>query len=184
MIRPVIDSRLKIGSCFAWLLASFVLLGCQTEKTMTRPGDPLPPPPVEARVTPPDSIVTNIVVLAPYSLSDLDGNGLASEFPIAVYLYSKAFPLPFWKSGTLRVELFNEFPDGGERPLFDRTFGVDEVRGLRQTNVVGQFYALQLSLSEAQVLNLSEGRGGYRVIFESVSGDSRITSTIKRINVR
>ena len=177
------DSRFEIGSCFAWLLASSVFFGCQGEKTMTRPGDPLPPVPVEAPVTPSDSIVTNIVVLAPYSLSDLDGNGFASELPIAVYLYSKVFPMPFWKPGTLRVELFNQFADG-ERSLLDRTFGVDELSGLRQNNVVGEFYALQLTLSEAQVRELSEGRGCYRVRYESLSGDSGITSSIKRINAR
>ena len=165
------------------LLAPCVLLGCQTDKSRTRPGDPLPPPPVTARVTPEDSTVSNIVVLAPYSLSDLDGNGFASEFPIAIYLYSKPFPLPFWKAGLVRVEIFDETVNG-EKSLLDRTYGVDELKGLRETNVVGDFYALELILSESAVRALSDGQAEYRVSFESAATNKTITSSVKRINVR
>ena len=166
-----------------WCLAACSVLGCQSEKTMTRPGDPLPPVPVAGRATPADSVVSDIVVLAPYSLSDLDGNGLASEFPMAVYLYASPFPLPFWKRGSIEVELFDE-TDEGERPLLDRRFSPDELEELKQTNVVGEFYALQLTLSDDELRQLSNGRAGYRVSFESSGDGPRVTSSVKRINAR
>ena len=150
---------------------------------MTRPGDPLPPVPVKARATPGDSVVSDIVVLAPYSLSDLDGNGQASDFPMAIYLYSKPFPLPFWKAGTIQVEIFDATEEG-ERSLLDRRFDPGQLREFRQTNVVGDFYALQLTLSESEMDALSNGQGAYRVVFESLDDDSKITSSVKRINVR
>ena len=175
--------------CREWMLRACLLCafslspGCQTEKTMTRPGDPLPPPPVEGRATPQDSMITDIVVLAPYSLSDLDGNGFASEFPIAVYLYSKPFPLPFWKAGSIRVEIFDETPEG-PRALLDRVYGSDQLVESMQTNVVGDFYALQLTLSESAVRELSNGQASFRVVFESRADETTITSSVKRINVR
>ena len=179
----MIDPRRQIGSGVVWCLAACSLLGCQSEKTMTRPGDPLPPVPVAARATPPDSVVSDIVVLAPYSLSDLDGNGLASEFPIAVYLYASPFPLPFWQPGNIAVELFAA-TDEGERPLLDRRFSSEQLEGLKQSNVVGEFYALQLTLSDAELRQLSDGGAGYRVSFESLRDDSKVTSSVKQINVR
>ena len=179
----MIDPRRQIGSGVVWCLAACSLLGCQSEKTMTRPGDPLPPVPVAARATPTNSVVSDIVVLAPYSLSDLDGNGLASEFPIAVYLYASPFPLPFWQPGNIAVELFDETAEG-ERPLLDRRFSSEELEGLKQSNVVGEFYALQLTLSDAEFRRLSDGGAGYRVSFEPLGGDSKVTSSVKRINVR
>jgi len=183
VIHVVIDRRRQIGSGTVWCLAACSLLGCQSDKTMTRPGDPLPPVPVAGRATPADSVVSDIVVLAPYSLSDLDGNGLASEFPMAVYLYASPFPLPFWKRGSIEVELFDE-TDEGERPLLDRRFSSDDLQELKQSNVVGQFYALQLTLSDAELRELSNGRAGYRVTFESLDGGLNVTSSVKRINVR
>ena len=179
----MIDPRRQIGSGVVWCLAACSLLGCQSEKTMTRPGDPLPPVPVAARATPTNSVVSDIVVLAPYSLSDLDGNGLASEFPIAVYLYASPFPLPFWQPGNIAVELFDETAEG-ERPLLDRRFSSEQLEGLKQSNVVGEFYALQLTLSDAEFRRLSDGGAGYRVSFEPLGGDSKVTSSVKRINVR
>jgi len=183
VIHVVIDPRRQIGSGVVCCLAACSLLGCQSEKTMTRPGDPLPPVPVAARATPTNSVVSDIVVLAPYSLSDLDGNGLASEFPIAVYLYASPFPLPFWQPGNIAVELFDETAEG-ERPLLDRRFSSEELEGLKQSNVVGEFYALQLTLSDAEFRRLSDGGAGYRVSFEPLGGDSKVTSSVKRINVR
>ena len=187
MVLPVAnDSVLR---CLKRILGSVLLctmslsLGCQTEKTMTRPGDPLPPPPVEARATPQDSLVSNIVVLAPYSLSDLDGDGFASEFPIAVYLYSKPFPLPFWKAGTIRIEIFDETSEG-PRTLLDRAYTPEQLVDLRQTNVVGDFYAFQLVLSESVVRELSNGQASFRVVFESRAENTKIISSVKRINVR
>ena len=150
---------------------------------MTRPGDPLPPVPVEVDETPSDATVSDIVVLAPYSLSDLDGNGLASEFPVAVYLYASPYPLPFWKSGSIRVELFEETPEG-ERSILESGFNAGQLAALKQSNVVGRFYALQLTLSEIELRKLSNGRAAYRVVFEPLSGESAVTSSVKQINVR
>ena len=179
----MIDSVTHFARLSAWCLAACTLLGCQTEKTTTRLGDPLPPVPVEVEGTPSDAVVSDIVVLSPYSLSDLDGNGLASEFPIAVYLYATPYPLPFWKMGSIRVELFEEIAEG-ERPILERGYNAGELDALKQTNVVGRFYALQLTLFEDELRKLSNGRAAYRVTFETLSGDSTLTSSVKRINVR
>ena len=102
---------------------------------------------------------------------------------MAVYLYASPFPLPFWKRGSIEVELFDE-TDEGERPLLDRRFSSDDLQELKQSNVVGQFYALQLTLSDAELRELSNGRAGYRVTFESLDGGLNVTSSVKRINVR
>ena len=77
--------------------------------------------------------------------------------------------------GNIAVELFDETAEG-ERPLLDRRFTSDELEGLKQSNVVGEFYALQLTLSDDELRQLSTGGAGYRVSFQSLRDDSKVTS--------
>ena len=166
-----------------FVVAIALCAGCRSTSVNSSTGAPLPPDPVAGPVTPASAPVTNIVALSPYSLADLDGNGFAGEFPVAVYLYSQPHPAPSWRSG--RFTLSVSVPgDAEETPLAQWVWDDAEALALRETNLVGAFYRFQIDLKELGIDSIPGGEVEYRIAFDSAAQSNVVYSSRKTIRAR
>jgi hypothetical protein len=149
---------------------------------------PLPPPPVAAPVTPTSALVTDLVAISPYAMNS-DGDGLNSEFPIAVYLYAKPFPAPKWQAGSFTLNLYEpgEAPARGEtneKIIAKRSWTLEEALEVRNRSLVGDFYRFVFNLSDAEIRLGSSQFVEYRICFIPESGEPPVYSSIKAIRSR
>lgn len=169
----------RLGFAFTIALCA----GCRSTSVNSSTGAPMPLDPVAAPATPAVAPVTNIVALSPYSLADLDGNGFASEFPVAVYLYSQPHPAPSWRSGrfTLSVSLPG---DAEDEPLAQWEWDDAAALALRETNLVGAFYRFQIDLKKLGIDSIPGGEVEYRIAFDSAAQSNVVYSSRKTIRSR
>ena len=178
--------RLMLTASSLLLLSG--VLGCETVSVESTRTDPMPPEPVQAPATPPTSPITNVVVICPYAMNDLNGDGLSAEFPIAVYLYAQPYPAPKWESGTCSVKLYPmgalRASDGVGSMLREWSWDAAEVHRAREKNLVGDFYRFEVDLTDMDPAEMNRDGFDFQVVFIPESTGMPCESSIKTVRMR
>lgn len=145
-----------IAARFPWsagiaLTASF-LSGCETTR-QSSDGRPMPPPP-RASAPPPNEAPINAmaVVLGPKP-ADTNGNSRPDLIQVEAYLFARPVAAPTWRDGTFEFAIYRPGEAGnpespGPDPLRRWTFTPEALQMSRSRTLVGESYAVGLSLLE------------------------------------
>ena len=148
----------------------------------------MPPAPVKAPTTPASSPITNVVVICPYAMNDLNGDGRIAEFPLAVYLYAQPYPAPKWEQGTCFMRLYPmgslRQDDAEDLILGEWRWDVTEVFDAREKNLVGDFYRFEVDLAELDLHEVSGDGFDFQVVFVSEDDGKPCTSHVKTVRMR
>jgi hypothetical protein len=136
----------------ASVLIAMTSAGCVVDSVETTSGRPLPPEPKSVKPAPTTSPVNAISVLKSQRPVDTTGNGFPNRLDVAVYLFSRPYPVPRHADGAL---VFTYYPVGSfdavtgmtKPALATWTFDADVLAAAAVDDVIGPGYALALDLS-------------------------------------
>ena len=163
-----------------------VLGGCSSDDPVSRLPRVSNPDPVKAPVTPEEAAVTDVIVLTTNGLQDLDGTGLSTQLVFATYLYSKPFPSPKWADGVIDLQVYpvSSLKPGAlptEPMVASWSWNTTSDNGIRDQNLVGEFYSFIADLSDQDV-DISAAPGfNFIVSFTPASGGQRVASSLKTV---
>ncbi len=126
------------------------LAACETTRE-TSDGRPMPPTPRNAPTTPSEAPINAIaVVLGPKAL-DSNNNLFPDTIQLEAYLFARPYPTPVWRDGTFEFAIYpsGAAPTTGgqpQEPLRTWTITPEELRTVRSKSLVGECYAIALSL--------------------------------------
>lgn len=153
-MRNELQLRPSMVGWVGGMVASLLLFGtgCVTDSVVTSNGQP---PPVEPREVPPapaDAPINAISLLKSQRPSDTTGNGYENRLDVAVYLFSRPYPVPRHADGSLvfsyyRIETVDPVTRQGGDLLARWTFDREQMRYFAMKDLIGPGYALALDLS-------------------------------------
>ncbi len=188
MIRRVVRSAFVSvsgrGAAFAAVLMSFT--GCVTDSVETTSGRPLPPPPKSVDPAPATSPINAISVLKAQRPVDTTGNGFPNRLDVAVYLFSRPYPVPRHADGTL---VFTYYPVGSFDAVAGKTkpalaswsFDPGMLAAAAVDDVIGPGYALALDLGAVGKSRLDAESADLVVEFVPRNGERVRATSIQRI---
>ena len=91
----------------ATLMAS-MLAGCVVDNVESSSGRPLPPEPRRVAPAPTTSRINAISLLKGQMPADTTGNGFPNRLDVAVYLFSRPYPVPRHAEGTLTFAIVDD----------------------------------------------------------------------------
>lgn len=153
--------------------------GC-TQTVETSDGRPMPPEPRAAPTTPEQARVNAIAVVLGAKPVDTNGNLRPDLIQMQVFLFSRPYPSPIWREGTLDVRIYRSGEAGdprnpGPSPL--RTWQVTPqmMESLRTRSLVGDGYAISLSLlDDGQTDALGVSAVDFMVRFLPIEGGEAV----------
>ncbi|MCH2160696.1 MAG: hypothetical protein MK085_02360 [Phycisphaerales bacterium] len=141
------------------LLISFIAGGCVTETTVTTVGQPS-----QARVraiapAPSTAPINDMAILKSIRPLDTDGNGFPNRLEVAVYLFSRPYPMPRFADGSMVFTMYApgtyDFVDGATaEPVAAWEFEAEQMSTVRIKDVIGEGYALALDLNDLGISRL------------------------------
>ena len=155
MIRPV-HAAIRSAACLALpILAG----GCVTETMVTTVGQPAQSPIRQVAPAPQSAPINDMAVLKSIRPLDTDGNGFPNRLELAVYLFSRPYPMPRFAEGSLQFTMYApgtyDFVDGASaEPVAAWKIQADQLNGSRFKDVIGQGYAVALDLNDLGISRL------------------------------
>jgi len=175
----------RVGGGVA-LIAVCALAGCVTDSVETTSGRPLPPPPKSVDPAPATSPINAISVLKAQRPVDTTGNGFPNRLDVAVYLFSRPYPVPRYVDGSLvftyyPVGSFDAVAGASTPPLATWTFDGDMLAAAAVDDVIGPGYALALDLGAVGKSRLDVESADLVVEFVPRAGEPVRATSIQRI---
>ncbi len=180
------DIRLRIGGLVmsALLLAS--LGGCVVDRVESSSGRPIPAEPRRVNPAPTAAPVNAVSLLKGQMPVDTTGNGFPNRLDVAVYLFSRPYPVPRHAEGML---VFTYYPVGSFDPVQGPTtpalaqwrFDPEVLAGAAIDDVIGPGYALALDLGSIGLSRLDAASADLVVEFIAPGMDPVRSGSIQRV---
>ena len=184
LVTPRMTVRVVV-SALALLLASSH--GCVTESIETSNGQLPPVEPRRVAPAPTASPINAISLLKAQRATDTTGNGYENRLDVAVYLFSRPYPVPRHADGSLvfsyyRIETVDPISRNGGDLLARWTFDRDAMQYFAIKDLIGPGYALALDLSTIGLTELPVKAVDLTVEFVPTDGRSPVRATsIQRV---
>ncbi|MFO0784406.1 MAG: hypothetical protein U0636_12060 [Phycisphaerales bacterium] len=128
-----------------------LLCGCETVKSETSDGRPMPPASRNVAPPPQDAPINAVSVLYGPKPTDSDANGRPDRLSIEIYLFAQPYPVPTWRDGTITIQAFRPKQAGtaetrGKHPLKTWRIPTSQLDLGRFRSLIGEGYRFQVSL--------------------------------------
>ena len=176
--------RLAAGGVFLLALST---AGCVTDSIETSNGQLPPSEPRRVRPAPTEAPINAISLLKAQRPSDTTGNGFENRLDVAVYLFSRPYPVPRHADGTLvfsyyRIETVDPVDRSGGDLLARWTFDPSELQFFAIKDLIGPGYAMALDLSSLGMAELPVKAVDLTVEFVPGDGSPTVQATsIQRV---
>ena len=169
----------------ATLMAS-MLAGCVVDNVESSSGRPLPPEPRRVAPAPTTSRINAISLLKGQMPADTTGNGFPNRLDVAVYLFSRPYPVPRHAEGTLTftyypVGSFDPVQGPAQEPLARWRFDSGVLAAAAIDDVIGPGYALALDLGSIGLSRLDAPSADLVVEFEAPGLEPVRSGSIQRV---
>lgn len=169
----------------AGVLASS-LAGCVVDNVESSSGRPLPAEPRRVAPAPTTSRINAISLLKSQMPTDTTGNGFPNRLDVAVYLFSRPYPVPRHAEGTLTftyypVGSFDPVQGPARPPLARWRFDADVLAAAAIDDVIGPGYALALDLGSIGLSKLDAQAADLVVEFEAPGAEPVRSGSIQRV---
>lgn len=162
------------------------LAGCVVDNVESSSGRPLPPEPRRVAPAPTTSRINAISLLKGQMPADTTGNGFPNRLDVAVYLFSRPYPVPRHAEGTL---VFTYYPVGSFDPvqgpakpaLAQWRFDAAVLASAAIDDVIGPGYALALDLGSIGLSRLDAQAADLVVEFEAPGAEPVRSGSIQRV---
>ena len=173
-----------MGASLALLLSA---AGCVTDSIETSNGQLPPSEPRRVRPAPTEAPINAISLLKAQQPSDTTGNGFENRLDVAVYLFSRPYPVPRHADGTLvfsyyRVETVDPISRTGGDLLARWSFDPAQLQFFAIQDLIGPGYAMALDLSTLGMAELPVKAVDLTVEFVPADGRPSVQATsIQRV---
>lgn len=181
------SSRTFSGTLGCLVLLAMSATGCVTESIETSNGQLPPVEPRRVAPAPTASPINAISLLKAQRATDTTGNGYENRLDVAVYLFSRPYPVPRHADGSLvfsyyRIETVDPISRNGGELLAQWTFDRDAMQYFAIKDLIGPGYALALDLSTIGLTELPVEAVDLTVEFVPTDGTTPVrTTSIQRV---
>jgi len=177
------SSRAFGGTLGCLVLLAMSASGCVTESIETSNGQLPPVEPRRVAPAPTASPINAISLLKAQRATDTTGNGYENRLDVAVYLFSRPYPVPRHADGSLvfsyyRIETVDPISRNGGELLAQWTFDRDAMQYYAIKDLIGPGYAMALDLSTIGLTELPVEAVDLTVEFVPTDGTTPVRTTI------
>lgn len=179
--------RRRLDVIIAVMIGTLPLLaGCVVDKVESTSGRPLPAEPREVAPAPTGAPINAVSLLKGQMPADTTGNGFPNRLDVAVYLFSRPYPVPRHASGTM---VFTYYPVGSFDPVTGPTtpplaqwrFDPLVLEAAAIDDVIGPGYSLALDLGSIGLSRLEAQAADLVVEFIASGGEVVRSGSIQRV---
>ena len=180
------DPRARGAAMAVTALMASLLGGCVVDNVESSSGRPLPPEPKRVPPAPTTSRINAISLLKGQMPADTTGNGFPNRLDVAVYLFSRPYPVPRHAEGTLTftyypVGSFDPVKGPAQEPLAQWRFDSGVLAVAAIDDVIGPGYALALDLGSIGLSRLDAQSADLLVEFEAPGVAPVRSGSIQRV---